>query len=785
MLNAGFGLHRRDATTQTEPPAVFGTTADPVLDPLRTPAGPAGPGHFSGQAVPLAPEPVTGSLTLVVTSHPTSAFSPALENDVRRKVGRNREHRYDRLEQVRAKYARYLQKRIAYLARVKSGDADWNPHFEGLRHGLGGAAVERLQAASAAGGFPAPGVRLEASRTLRQIENVIVAAYRMAAAAGPAASLNQLKTWTCRDNDRSSLVFGDHSHMFAAQVESACKVYRALLDLPETRLPAVPRTELDGLLQRCIEVAARLRDLIEQAAPAELPEALARFFGQPENALQPLEDRMLAICATLPDDPFSQVFRQCRIAGFAGEARINAVGLNDEADAVDRQRISEVLLEMRLVARSYPDTRSIVIAEFSRLEQVAALQRMLEGQPAGIEVIPLLETPADIACFVAGAARFKAAGVRTVMLAGSDLVRVAGTPLAIVLRHRLNQACVDHGLVAYHGIGTSARRNGIGMTGDTLLADSHARLFQPAAPGSPQEYRYTLQGGDAMAALGNPALARQSLEKRLVAIPRSTAPPVASPSAAQVDEAASVFAPVTAHEMAMRRDDGDFADFYRAHRVILAMRNSSVHHGSRDGVKPGLRHLYQDRAINADASIELFNLTATFAWGDLAADPSAMQRMVRATCEALQAGNPVVHDILLNYGLQAATIFSREQCFDKWRAAGFAPVAIERLAASRAAMLAFLDAVGHGLEQQPVLQRYLLEYLGIGDEATATATQACHRLPAIVEQRRRCNLAGIAALCALRQRDDPANPPAHREIAALELHLQLSAAYVHGLGVKS
>ena len=714
-----------------------------------------------------------------------------LETDVRGKVARNRDHRYDRLEQVCGKYGRYLEKRIVFLAKVKRGEADWCQDFEGLRHGLGAAAVARLLAAYEMGKFPIWSVENEAGRTLQQIEHVIVASYRAATESGAEAArmrsgLNQLKTWASRDNDRSRVVFGDHSHVFAAQVERSCEVYQKLLEGHARRYPGLPVVELRALLQRCADIARRLQAVIRQAGgePAALQAALAGFLGDPKNAISPIEDRILVVCRSQAEGAFSQVFRKCRITGFAGEVRINAAGLDPSGTAAERGRVAEVLHETRLIDTCYPDTRSIVIADFSRLEQVAALKEMLPDRAPGIEIVPLLERPVDIEYFIRNAVDFKRAGVRTVMLAGSDLVRVAGTPLAIVLRHRMNRACVAHGLVACHGIGTSARRNGVGVTGDSLLDDCHARLFLPAATDGPQEYRYTLQGGDAMAALGNPVLARRSLGQRLVAIPLATETPAGQAEhAGQVEEAASIFAAITRHEMAMRRDDGDFARFYREQRVILDLRNNSVHHGSRDAVKPGLRHLYEDRAINSDASIELFDLAATFAWGDLAADPPTLRRMVSDTRRALCASNPVVQDILLNYGLQAGTLFFEDQCHEKWQAAGFSPAAITRLAASRAAMLGFLAAVGHGLDHNPPLQRYLLETLGIGSQVPVE--QPFRNMAAIEARRRRCHDAGIAALHALRIRDHADTSPDDRKIAALELHLQLSAAYVYGLGVKS
>lgn len=792
MLNAGFGLRRRDVATQTDAIPESAQASVPVHGQAVVTPRSAQNTDFDSVRAENLPTPGAGSLTLVITSHPTSVFSRDLEADVRRKVGRNREHRYDRLEQVRGKYGRYLQKRIAFLERVKTGDADWSQDFEGLRHGLSASAVGRLHKIHEMGKFPILNVRNEAGRALQQIEQVIVASYRVATESGAEAAqmrsgLNQLKTWASRDNDRSTVVFGDHTHVFAAQVERSCKVYQKLLEGHAVRFPGLPAAELQVLLQRCTGIARHLRVLIRQAGrePGALQACLARFLCDPKNAIAPIEDRILVICETQADGAFSQVFSKCRITGFAGEVRINAAGLDEAGTPAERGRVAEVLHETRLIDHCYPDTRSIVIADFSRLEQVTALKQMLSDHAAGIEVIPLLERPVDIEYFIDNALAFKQAGIRTVMLAGSDLVRVAGTPLAITLRHRMNQACVDQGLVSYQGIGSSARRNGVGLAAETLLDDTHARLFLPAAPDAPQEYRYTLQGGDAVAALGNPELARRSLQRRLVAIPVATAQPAASAvsAAEQAVQAAAVFAPITAREMAMREDDGDFARFYRRHGVILDMRNNSVHHGSRDAVKPGLRHLYQDRAINSDASIELFNLTATFAWGDLAADPDTMRRMVSDTRRALCDGNPVVQDILLNYGLQAGTLFFEDQCHEKWQAAGFSAEAIERLAASRAAMLGFLGLVGHGLGHNPPLQRYLLEYLGIGGEVPVE--QSFRNMDAIEARRRQCNDAGIAALRALRERDDMENTAVHRKIAALELHLQLSAAYVHGLGVKS
>ena len=788
MLNAGFGLQRRDVATQTDAIPDAAPAPVPVYGQAAPTPGSARGTDFDPVRAADLPLPGAGSLTLVVTPHPTGVFSRDLETDLRRKVGRNREHRYDRLEQVCRKYGRYLQKRIVFLALVKSGEADWRHDFQGLRHGLSASAVARLHELYEMGKFPILDAKNEAGRTLQQIEHVMLASYRAATESGAGAArmrsgLNQLKTWTGRDNDRSTVVFGDHSHVFAAQVERSCAVYQKLLEGHALRFPGLPVVELQALLQRCIGIARNLQAVIRRAGhePAALQAALAGFLCDPTNAISPIENRILEICETQADGAFAQVFRKCRLTGFAGEVRINAAGLEAAGTAAERGRVAEVLHETRLIGHCYPETLSIVIADFSRLEQVTALKEMLQNHAVGIEVIPLLESPVDIEYFIRNALDFRQAGVRTVMLAGSDLVRVAGTPLAIVLRHRMNRACVDHGLVAYHGIGTSARRNGVGMTGDSLLDDSHSRLFLPAAADGPQEYRYTLQGGDAMAALGNPALARRSLEKRLAAIPPATVK--AAEHADQVEEAAAIFAPITHHEMAMRQEDGDFARFYREHGAILDLRNNSVHHGSRDAVKPGLRHLYQDRAINSDASIELFDLTATFAWGDLAADPQALRRMVSDTRRALCAGNPVVQDILLNYGLQAGTVFFEDQCHEKWQAAGFSPAAITRLAASRAAMLGFLAAVGHGLDHNPPLQRYLLEYLGIGGEVPVE--QSFRNMPAIEARRRRCNDAGIAALHALRTRDDPDTPPGDRKLAALELHLQLSAAYVYGLGVKS
>jgi len=142
-----------------------------------------------------------------------------------------------------------------------------------------------------------------------------------------------------------------------------------------------------------------------------------------------------------------------------------------------------------------------------------------------------------------------------------------------------------------------------------------------------------------------------------------------------------------------------------------------------------------------------------------------------------------VHDIVANYAVQAASLFFEPLCLGKWQAAGFSPDDIARLQASREAMLEFLAAAGQGLDQATDLQCRVMEYLGIADRFRPD--QPRHNLLCIEQRRGRCEQAGIAALAALRERDDPAASAANRRLAALELHLQLSAAYVFGLGAKS
>ena len=723
----------------------------PRLPTTKLPPGPpAGPAKVGSP-----------TQTIVTTPHPTTAFSHDIDAHIASKLQRNRHHRYDTLQQARGKYERYLAKRLDFLACIRDGSARWGQADYPPALGLSRKAVDRLHAALQADGFAGPTVREEAERCLRQIENTLVTFH--AAAADPsqasqdiASAFNRPGTWAGRDNDRSQVVFGDHTALVAAQVQRACAVYETLLDAHGAGPPLQAADTIRELLRQCRHLAARW------TAPVAAPEA----------DLQALQDRIRELCAQQPGAPFAATFLKCGLAGFAGEVRINAAGLAADATPAERRRIAEILDEIRLVHSRLRDTGSIVIADFSQLGQVRTLRGLLDRRGLDCEIIPLLESGGDVEAFLADAAGFKAAGVGTVMLAGSDLVRVAGTAQAIVLRHRMNKACAEHGLVPYQGIGTAVRRNGVGLTGDALSREMLPRLFHPAAEGAPQEYRYTVQGGDAAGALANPALARQFFERRMAVLP----PAAPMPSAA--DAAADIFAALTTHELAMRPADSAFAAFYRAHPVIRALRNASVHHGSRDAAKPGLRHLYEDRAINCDASMELFHLAASFAWSGLAAEPGALQRLVDGTRQALAAGNPVVHDIVLNYAIQASTVYFEDLSHEKWQAAGCEPHTVAALQASRAAMLGFLAAVGFDLAGNPALQRHVMEYLGADDTAGEP-------LAAIRQRRQRCEQAGIAAIRALRERDDAALPDAQRRLAALELHLQLTAAYVLGVGVKS
>ncbi|WPB58199.1 hypothetical protein [Xylophilus sp. GOD-11R] len=725
----------------------------------------------------------------VTTSHPTSAFSQLFDIDVAGKIRRNHEHRYETPASVRGKYERYLDKRIRFVDMLQSGQAGWSaetwpPGFE-----LSPQAVQRLQQTCDSGEFRKPTVQEEAQRTLEQIGHVIESTYALADAATSAEraavqAQAQPRTWAARDNDRSTVKFGDHARMFAAQVEHCCHTYAKLLQHQASGHPFFATDAVQALLSRGIAIARGLQQLLDRPEldAAGRADALRRFLAAPEHSLAAIEADIRTLCSHSPGSPFSLAVDKHGLTGFAGEVRINGAGLLPGAAPADRARIDEVLDEIAMVQACYPDTRSIVIADFSDLEQVDALRCMLDARGVAPEIIPLVESVEDAHGFMHNVAEFQHHGVRTVMAAGSDLARVAGTPQAIVLHHLMHLHCLISGMVFYFGNGTSMRRNGEGVDGCALRQQLALRPFATGNGGQSvePETRSTLQGGAAALALGNTALARRHLLQRGGLKPVEVVPEEALAEAAQ---AAEVFADITKHELAARRTDGDFSRFYRAHPAIRDLRNASAHHGSRDGVKPGLQHLYEDRAINADASMELFNLAASFAWSDLDRDPGALSRLVTSTRASLAEGNAVVQRIVLNYAIQASTVFFEDQCREKWAAAGFSEEAIERLAASRAVLLDFVAACGHDLAQDIPLQRSVMEFIGIAE--AFHPTDAAANLRAIEQRRRRCNDAGIRALHAMTRRDDQTLSPEARKLAALDLHLNLTAAYVLGAGVKS
>ena len=729
------------------------------------------------------PQPAAPALTIVTTPHPTTAFSHDIEGDIAAKLQRNRDHRYDTPDAVRRKHERYLDKRVAFITGLRRGNLPWPQDGPPADSRLSAKALARLQDSCERGVFAPPTVVEESTRMLRQIQNLVDAFYRLACqpdaeAQAACAAFRQPRTWASRDNDRSSVVFGDHAAVFAAQVAGCCSVYQRLLDDAAERSPLLDIPGLRQRLDTCADIAGRLGALVRRAQgdPVRLQDELAAFFGHPEDRLA-LHDRALrSLCAAQPDAAFSRTFARLGLGGFAGEVRVNAAGLRTDASAAERRRIHEILREIRLLHAGFPDVRSIVIAEFSHLEEFRRLWVLMMREGVHMEVIPLLESPAAVDYFIGHRAEFARLAVTVVMLAGSDLGREAGTVQATVQRWRMNAACAEDGLVPYQGIGTSIRRSGVGL-GPVLAGQLLPRLFHPPRPGGPQEQRYTMQGGDAAAALANPTLAAGFVLRRTALLR-----PAAAATAAQAAHALAVFAPITAAEQAMRPVDSPFADFYRAHPVIRDMRNASVHHGARDRPKPALAHLYEDRAINADASTEFFGLAA-YAWAGLAEPSGMLQRMVSATRGALADGNGVVADIVLNYALQARTLYFEAQCLAKWRAADLLPSAVEQLRAGRSALLAFLAGVDHDLACRLPLQQQVMDYLGI--EAAFDPARPYDNLQRIEQRRHRCNKAGIAALRALRERDRPDLSPAAQRLAALDLHLQLTTAYLLGAGVKS
>lgn len=717
--------------------------------------------------------------------------------------------------------------------------------------------------------FRKPTVAEECARTGQQIRHVLQASYEMHQSASHAsacasetnapevASPTRLLTWAARDNDRSSVKLGDQCRAMLEQIDHTCSGYRELLDKALASPSAEPSASkrngfigIDSVISLPQSVADQFSDglqkvdqILQRARAASLlPQnlsayahssssfsndeahlrAIQEFFAKPENDLNAIELHLLGLCKSHAHHPLCATFHQHRLSGFAGEARINGAALGNSASPADAQRLQQVVDEIAALHQSYPDCASIVIADFSDLNQVetlrssmnSAAQAVSQGKLnsasssstvtrravdlSSIPIIPLLEDAAAVKHFVNHAEDFNAAGISIVMLAGSDLVRAAGTAQSIILRHQFNEVCQRLNFDPYHGIGMHTRRNGAGFTSDTS-AKALERLFYPAPYDHTGAYRHTLQGGQASIELGNSRLAQRFLEQRQKLIPARAND--ASPNMYKAREAAEqLFQPLIEAEHAMRDPQGEFAQFYQRNPIIGMLRNISTFHGSRDKTKSPA-NLYDDRAIQVDASQGNFSLDASFAWKHLAqkmqasstgqSDPSAWHDWIEQINQALQAGNPVVQDIVRNYALQAVNLTFSDQCEAKWAAAKFSDADQQALRDSREFFLEFLSKLNFNLAGNSSLLTQVLDYLSIqpstpthnGFQVTDSEDFTA-KLASIETQQQRSTQGVLRAikLGHLLLEEKKADSQSHtRQLA----QLALSDSYVNGTGAKS
>ena len=714
--------------------------------------------------------------TVVLTPHPTTALSDRFFQDFQSKIDRNKNQKYTTAEQVRSKLERYVEKRLAFLERILSGELSFDQDSYPSDIGLSQKAIDRLrQQFESRSYLLGPTVAEEGERALNQLSNIIQSVYTLTSDGKATHLPDELKSWHSRDNDRSKVKFGDQTTAFAKQVQKTCETYTRLLTQGEApTFSNLPVAAIIAEVQACRHIGQQLQALVEKHAgdKSGLDAALQSFLSDPANSLRARQHKLQELCQQDPAHPFSQTFATCGLATLGGEVRLNAGALdNPDPASDDARRTSEIFREISLLDTCYPDTRSVVIADFSSLDQFAKVKDKLNGCQGNIAVIPLLESLQDVEYFLENVQAFKDAGVDTVMLAGSDLARSDGPNAAIWARERFNKACAESGISPYHGVGTATRRNGYGITGRTLYKDSYSHLFHPGPKQS-----FTVQGAQANVEFGNPALAAAYLSTRDVLLASGN-----PPTGAEIDEAQHIFANLTRQELDIRRDDGPFADLYRRNPLIQDASNLSKHHGSRDAKKK-LDTLFKDRAIGGDAAQQVFNLGAA-AFASLEPNSEQMVAMVSHTQKALAAGNPVVRDIVLNYAMQAASLYFGDQCKNKWQAANFAAQDIASLDASRLNMLHFLHSAGFDMAENVQLQRYVMEYLSIANGFDATSP--AHNLQAIEARMRGISDAGVAMLGALKQSANPALTDHERNLQALQAHLKLTQAYALDLGAKS
>ncbi len=510
-------------------------------------------------------------------------------------------------------------------------------------------------------------------------------------------------TWYGRDNDRSALKFGDHTHAFAKQLEDVTKKYQALL-CAEQALPQAVKDQIHEIFRKVQSVADQLLDIV---ARFKQDRDRKKFINESSACLESsrlkLDEKMIALhLSPYSDTAFAQTFAEMKLTGLYGEQRISADGLMGGVD----ERIVEILDEIQMVHKAYDDIHSMVIADFSEPKQIQVLAKLLdERNLSNIRIIPLFETEKMIEWLMENPGVLREHGIDLIMEAGSDLRREAGYGRARVLRLRVNQLAEEFGLTIYHGTGVEFRRNGYSLS-ESYYQKTKDLMF----PSSNEVNTLTEQGVKARIITLDPkAGADYKTRFQKVAIPQSA---VDSKFFEQADQ---VFKPLFDREKRDRSNDSDFARFYRANPILRELRNSFCFSGSRDKKRETMQ-IFDDRAIQVDAALDVLKLGATFAW-DMS--DVELDGMINGINSALREGNPVVSDVIENYAMQSADLFFKENCERTWQALKLSAQEIEMLERSRQGFLRVMAGIGYGLNENTALQKQVMEARMISGEYTS------------------------------------------------------------------
>lgn len=624
-------------------------------------------------------------------------------------------------------------------------------------------------------------------------------------------------SWVGGDFDRSSATRQDYSLNFFNQVLCTVATYQRMLkedvavmpikgagipvdedvkigqDAQVDQPPKILCRSLGGWL--CTELQNEFSKAESIAGGARFKishgnaQALAVFFSDPEQNLETVENKINELCNLHPSHPLCHTFLHHGLSGFKGEIRINATAIDKFSDgqpSAENQLLQETFSTISKLHQIYPHTRDIVIAEFSNIKQVDDLREQLKDCELKLGIIPLLESEEAVTYFINDPAAFKEAGVKTVMLAGSDLVRACGPAYSQILRHRFNMACHEHGFNPYHGTGSALRRGGAGYS-NSLADEMYPNLFYPPADGNVQENRFTLQGAEALTKLGNASLAENFLFHLKS---RQSLPLDVEKRHAEITEANEIFAPLIAAELAQRDPAGEFSKFCAAYPVIGTLRNQNIFSGSRDKAKPAVPEgvltsvIFDDRAIQAEASLTLFGLDACFTWKHVVESKANgpyqnnLYHLITKTREALKNGNEVVRDMVMNYAMQGASVYYTANCQARWKAAKFSPQHQQNLLTSLSNMRGFLQALDYDLASNTTVQKYFAEYLALSPFLCPNPAEA---LSAIQNQLGLVNDAAVQAIQSARALADiPAEEIKAHDIAKNSIKKGLVGAMTQG-----